>query len=469
MEYSHRHAPYAETGEDQPNGIVGRVRRTVSATIQRQGLLQPGASCLVALSGGMDSVVLLHCLKALGYDVVAAHCNFNLRGGESQRDQQFCEDLCKRMEVRIAVRHFGTTGEAKAHGESIEMAARRLRYAWFEELVAEEHFEAVAVGHHREDNVETFLLNLTRGTGIHGLTGMAYKRGHVIRPMLGLTREDIEQYVAEMKLGYIFDSSNSDEHYKRNFVRHTLLADLERLNPSVRTTIERNIDRLKAAAEAYDYLAGKLFTDFGTTTDYGYRFTLGDKPYGALFDEIGRQFGFNYDTVQAFRTHWPHSDRAVFYSQDFAAAVYRGRIDVCRKPQDFEPMTLPLAGNFSTPDGKMLSLQVVPRETLGAIPKDPHTAALDFDRIQGSLVLRPLVPGDRFVPFGMKGTKLVSDFLTDRHVSHVERKWVRAVADNNGILWLVGHRPDARAAISKATRQVLLITTKTTKNLLSQE
>ena len=224
----------------------------VGQTIKRQHLLHEGDACLVALSGGADSVSLLIVLQALGFRVEAAHCNFHLRGSESLRDEMFCRDLCERLQVPLHVVDFQTKKEAQANGESIEMAARRLRYAWFEMLRKERQLDKIAVGHHRDDNIETLLLNLVRGSGIRGLTGMAFERDRIIRPFLDVSRETLLRFLQRRKQDYVTDSTNADTSYKRNFVRNRLLPLLREMNPSVEQTLVGDMRKLQSAEEAYE-------------------------------------------------------------------------------------------------------------------------------------------------------------------------------------------------------------------------
>ena len=199
-----------------PPALPALFARTVAA----HGLLDAAHGYLVALSGGADSVALLLLMHEAGYRIEAAHCHFGLRGEESDRDARFAADLCRRLGVRLHTVRFDTRAEARSHGESIEMAARRLRYTWFADLLRRHDLSAVCVAHHMDDDVETMLLNLVRGTGIHGLTGMAYARPGVVRPLLDATRADILAYLAARGQDYVTDSSNADTAYKRNLVRH---------------------------------------------------------------------------------------------------------------------------------------------------------------------------------------------------------------------------------------------------------
>ncbi len=429
----------------------------VRAAVAAHHLLSPAKRYLVALSGGGDSVALLAILQEMGLPIEAAHCNFHLRGAESDGDEAFCRNICAAREVKLHVRHFQTAAEARKNGESIEMAARRLRYDWFSRLCADRRCEAVCVAHHRNDNIETLLLNLVRGTGIHGLTGMAYRRGNVIRPLLDATRNDILNYLKTNGLRFVTDSSNADTRYKRNLVRHELLPLLRRLNPSVEETLLGDMLKLQAAEEAYDSI-GNAVLQQAMATPHGVRFALNGLKYKAQFDAIGRAYGFPAETMRAICQNRGMNERARYDAPLYLAAIYRGWLEVVKRPNTFSPVTLPAEGETFTPDGQRIGLRLMSRDELEVIPRDTRTAAIDADNICGALHYRAAAAGDRFRPFGMKGSKLVSDFLTDRHCSRLERMWAGVVCDDNGILWLCGHRPDRRAAITSDTTRVLLIT-----------
>lgn len=430
---------------------------TTDTTIRHRCGIQPQARIVVALSGGADSVALLCLLVELGYDVAAAHCNFHLRGEESLRDEAFCRQLCADMHRTLHVEHFDTATEASTTGESIEMAARRLRYAWFERLRRDESYAAVAIAHHRDDNVETMLLNLLRGTGIHGLTGMDYRRSCFIRPLLDTTRAELLDYLATRHQGYVTDSTNADTRFKRNFIRHRLLPLLRELNPSADATLAADMRRLRDAAEAYDRLGHEQLRRAIRTDGRLTRIDLSLLDGRAAFDALSRRFGFA-EAITTRLVSWPSvSERAIFESADFLAVVRNHTLELCRRSPEFAPVRIPDEGAISLPDGRRISLQRYDRKVLPEIPRERCRVALDADRITGSLVYRALLPADRFSPFGMKGTKLVSDYLADQHISLPLRRWARVLTDDAGIIWLAGERPDRHAAITPDTRHVVVI------------
>ena len=216
----------------------------IEAYIAREKLLVPGSRVVVGLSGGADSVALLAILARLGYDCVACHCNFMLRGEESVRDRNHAQRIARELHATFVETTFDTTAYAQAQGISIEMAARELRYAWFEQMRIEHQAQAIAVAHHRDDNTETVLLNLTRGTGLAGLTGMSPRNGHIVRPLLCASRDEIVEYLAHEQLDYVTDSTNLSNDYTRNKIRNEIIPLMSGINPSVLESIAATAQRI---------------------------------------------------------------------------------------------------------------------------------------------------------------------------------------------------------------------------------
>lgn len=430
----------------------------VRKTLQEKCRLDRKMRYLVALSGGADSVALLRILLEENYEVEAAHCHFHLRGEESDRDAAFCQSLCHALGVNLHLCHFDTLAEAGKHGESIEMAARRLRYRWFGDLCEKYGFEAVCVAHHGDDDVETLLLNLVRGTGIHGLTGMAYRRDKVVRPLLDVSRQDIVDYLHSIGQEYVEDSTNADTKYKRNLVRHEVIPLLKRLNPSVVRTLRMDMRKLDAARETYDYISSRLIPDYADPMPHGYAFPLERMRMKALYDAWGKQFGFSEaDVLSLYHRGGRLTERAMFVSPGYLAALYRDRLEVVRKPPVFSPVPLAEGREISLPDGGKLDCRIFPHDALETLPRVKNRVALDADKVKGTLRYRLIKEGDRFCPFGMKGSKKVSDYLTDCKFSRLQRLWKGVVEDEAGILWLAGERPDRRAAVVPQTRRILLL------------
>lgn len=439
------------------------MHRKVRSFIESQQLPQPPARLLVALSGGADSVALLLVLRQLGYVLEAAHVNFHLRGAESDADEQFVRHLCRQLEVPLHVQHFATREVAAQQGVSIEMAARRLRYAWFEQLLDATGCEAVAVAHHRDDNAETLLLNLCRGTGLHGLTGMRACNGRVVRPLLDVSRQEILQYLQTAHQAFVIDSTNADTHYRRNFVRGEVLPLLQQLNPSIADTLHATARRM----QEYEWLCGfamqqlrqQMLVEHTAGTDIDVQQLQRTPVAHTLLHEWLSPLGFSAAAVE--RMAQPDvAQGACFEAEHYLAVMHRGMLQVRRRPIVFDAVEVSLCGEFRLPDGTCLEFLQMPREALHTIPRTADVACVDLDKLQQPLRVRSVQVGDRFRPFGMQGTRLVSDYLTDRHRSRIEKMAAKVLTDAQGILWLVGERPDARVALDDNTRRVLLITWK---------
>lgn len=414
---------------------------------------------LIALSGGADSVALLIHLQECGEAEAAAHCNFHLRGTESDRDESFVRHLCEERGIPLFVRHFDTLAEASRTGESIEMAARRLRYEWFRDLCAEHGYAAVAVAHHQDDNAETILLNLLRGTGLRGLCGMQPERDGVVRPLLGWTRERILRFLEEHHQPYVTDSTNADTRYRRNFIRHRLLPMLEEINPQVVATLNRMGRQLQEVEQVY--LCGlkaralelrrTYFT--GYSVDYASLAALPEAR--TLLHEWLSPYGFTAEQTEAALAM---KVGALLETRSSLCTRTHTALQWCRKPLPFHPVPIDgPEGEVQLPAGRVIRYRTIPCKELTEIPRTPSVIAIDADSLQGAITLRAIAEADRFQPFGMKGTKLVSDFLTDRHASRIDKMQALAVADGQGIVWLVGHRIDQRVAITPSTRRVLLM------------
>lgn len=431
------------------------------ADIARHALLRPDRPVLVGLSGGADSVALLAALQRAGYRVEAAHCNFHLRGEESERDAAFAEALCRRRGVALHRADFDTARSARQADASIEMQARAERYGFFRQLLAGSALQAVAVAHHRDDNVETMLLNLLRGTGLSGLTGMPRRNGDVVRPLLGFSRADILAFLRDEGESYVTDSTNADTAFRRNKVRHELLPLMRAFNPSVDAALAETIARLEEAeALARPALASweeKLTTRLldGFSLEVG-ALLSSPAPRTLLFDLL-RPIGFTPGACSDLFSGLCGRTGAWREGGDYVALLDRGRMEVRRRPVRFSPQPLPREGEATLPDGSRMSVRELPIEQLGPLPRRNDTACLDADTLCGPLFCRSAAEGDRFTPFGMKGTKLVSDYLTDRKRTRIDKLAARVVTDGKGIVWLAGERPDARCAVTERTRNVKLI------------
>lgn len=428
-------------------------------------LIDIGRPVLVAVSGGADSVALLHLLAEGGYGPVAAHCNFHLRGAESDRDEAFVRDLCGRMGVELLVAHFDTRRIAAERHVSIEMAARDLRYEWFGKILDERGIPCVAVAHHADDAAETMLLNMTRGTGPRGLTGMKPWQGRVVRPLLGMSREDIELYCKAKGLSYVTDSSNASDDFARNKIRHHVVPVLKAINPSFLATMRSNASHIAGVMaifeqEARRFEATSVRRD-GTTTRIdadALRASPCAEPY--LFEALS-PLGFSADAIarMARCVERGHSGR-VFHAKGQRAVVDRKEVIVTPSEADRQNLGTCIdtgTGEVWEPTHLLLRLFDAPP---GFSPsRDARRMHLDASKIAFPLTLRHWRAGDTFRPLGMRGSKKLSDFFVDCKMSIPQKDAATVLEDGGGrIVCIVGMRIDDRYKLTDATRRVLEVT-----------
>lgn len=395
-----------------------------------------------ALSGGADSVALACALWILEVPFTALHVNFGLRGAESDGDEAFVREFCRLHEIPLRVRYFDTREEAARTGESLEMAARRLRYAWFAELGG-----AVCVAHHLEDQAETLLLHLLRGAGLRGLTAMrAVRTDGVWRPLLQVRKAEILAFLADLQQPYVTDSTNADTQFRRNFVRHRLMPRLREMNPSVDTTLAATAEHLQEALSVYE--VGMSLLDAELLTERPNGRTEIDLDAVRRRGAAGREWlrerlvqrGFSPEVSTAVLSA---RTGAMFAAADLCAVVHGARL---------------LLETDTLPPLPVLQLREYVREAAFVPARVADCVTIDAEAVVGQPFVRRVQTGDRFAPFGMhRGTKLVSDYLTDRHRSVLEKRAAAVVCDETGILWLVGETVDRRAAVTASTQRVLEI------------
>ena len=409
---------------------------------------------IVALSGGADSVALLLVLQQLQYDVEAAHCNFRLRGEESDRDEQFVRKLCSDRSVPLHVIHFDTIAYAELHKVSIEMAARQLRYHYFEQLRQDIGAADICVAHHRDDAVETLLMNLLRGTGIHGLTGIRPRNGHLVRPLLCVTRTEIVNYLDSVHQPYVTDSSNLVPDVVRNRIRLEVLPLLQQINPAAAANIARTAHQLAEAEKVYNAaLAPHLSAD---VTEIRMAELLSQPSPESLLFELLTPRGFSSSQVEQVYNSLNAPSGRTFLSPTHELAVDRNRLVLEGRRPPFPLFTIPEAGLYRLPDGRQFRVELLSEVV---VSRAPGCATLDAAAVQFPLTLRTLEAGDRFQPFGMRGSRLVSDYLTDLKRTVLEKRRQLVLLDaHDAIVWLVGERVDQRFAVGADTRSIVRLT-----------
>ena len=430
----------------------------VKSYISKHNLLDNG-KYIVALSGGADSVCLLRMMLALGYDVEAAHCNFKLRGEESDRDENFCTNLCSKLNVPIHRVHFDTREYASLHKVSIEMAARDLRYSYFEQLRVAIGAKGIVVAHHSDDNVETVLLNLIRGTGIYGLEGIKPRNGNILRPLLCLSRKEIVNYLQIINQDFVTDSSNNVDDVQRNKVRLNLIPVLQSITPEATKNILSSVENISQAAKVYSQAIEECIGDClrGNVLNIE-RLKTQSSPETVLY-EVLKRYGFSSKTIRQIYENIDAPSGKTWSNEIYTVAKDRGVLVIDCLQREEPSIVIPETGFYRiNGGGTSVRAQVLPRAELKAISKEPFIATLDAGRVHFPLTLRYVRNGDKFVPYGMKGTKLVSDYLTDRKKNFFQRRQQLVVEDATGkIIWLVGERVSNEASISTDTIKVLTL------------
>ena len=412
---------------------------------------------LVALSGGADSVCLLRCLKALGYRLEAIHCNFRLRGEESDRDELFCQKLCRKLDVPLHLAHFDTRGYARLHHVSIEMAARELRYAHFKNLCKDMGAGGVCVGHHKDDSVETILINLVRSTGIHGLTGIAPENDCIYRPLLCVSRKEITDYLHTIQQNYITDSTNLVADVQRNKMRLEVIPLLESVNPAAQQNILQTALRLADVVSILDGWMEQV-ARWKPRGPYWY-FPLKEVTHEYVLWYLLKNYHFSSKQVDNIYANRNNGSGRVWISKTHELLIDRGQLVLAqRNDEPQKTIIIPEPGVYRYDATLKVRLSVTTAPTSVQTVKDKRCAYMDFDKASFPLVLRPVQPADRFQPFGMKGTKLLSDYMTDRKMSLFEKRRQQVLTDHQGhILWVVEERLADPCKMTTATQTILKV------------
>lgn len=426
--------------------------------ISRNHLLEKDGKYLVALSGGADSVTLLWVLHELGYQIEACHCNFQLRGAESDRDEQFCVQLCEQLGIPLHRIHFDTRLYAEVHKESIELAARNLRYLYFAQLKEDVEADGICVAHHQDDTVETVLINLIRGAGIQGLTGISAKNGDILRPLLCVDRKEILAYLEEKGQDYVTDSTNLVDDVVRNKIRLNIIPMLKEINPAASKNIAQAAHHLEEANKMLSSIAicGEKSED-GTIRVAVLEIESAASAEYALYSSLS-PYGFRGKAITEILASL-HSTGKTWTSETHQLVIDRDCILIReKKTEAFQGMKIPETGCYVLPRGEKIKLSIREREIDFSPSKEKFLVTLDADAVTFPLHLRLAQNGDTFHPFGMKGKKLVSDYLTDRKKNLFEKQSQLVLEDAKGqIIWVVGERTSELCKIKEDTKKILYI------------
>jgi len=434
--------------------------------IESNHLIAKGDRVLIALSGGVDSMVLAELLRRCGYNIAFAHCNFRLRGAESDGDEQFVREYAQRVGVKLFVKQFDTHQYVADNKVSVEMAARELRYAWFNDLINANQslnssgasnngygwqnlrFDKLALAHHADDQIETFFINLLRGSGIKGLKAMQPCNGMYIRPLLWASREQIKKFAIENGIQWREDSTNQDTVFLRNKIRHNLMPVYDGIKSDAREKILQSVECLASENQLYRELLKDKLSAIETVD--GVLHSVEKRHFGLqlLFEWI-RDFGFSYSQCESIYASLDGEPGREFYSNEYQLVVEKETVELF--PIDIEKLA-----------GKELSFsefEISPSFKLQT--SNPDVAQLDFDKLKLPLKMRSWQQGDRFRPLGMRGSKLVSDFFNDLNFTAYRKKTAQILTDaDDNIVWIVGYRIDDRYKITEKTKTIYQIEVK---------
>jgi tRNA(Ile)-lysidine synthase len=468
--------------------------RQFNTFIHKNNLYGVHHRLLVTVSGGVDSVVLADLVSRTGCPWGIAHCNFNLRGQESDQDEQFVAQLASKYQVHCFSRTFSTAEYARVQGISVQMAARELRYEWFEEIRQSHGFDFIATAHHRDDVVETILINLIRGTGIKGIQGIRPVNGALIRPLLFASRAEIEAYAKSKKLPFRVDSSNSETKYLRNRIRLEIIPLLHSLNPSFDESVIELAAQAGRLAERWQYEVGKVLPQIMTKQKDQAVVSIGKllehpDPQDLLW-EIVSPYGFNSSTLTDIYASLDAETGKTFFSKTHR--ILKDRENLIIAPLAYAGESKWTSGSsiissgltatgtsakafaaYSGDDKKHLSTEtgipglpvplnfrVINRTKSFLIPTNPGIGCFDHEKLRFPLTVRKWKKGDHFFPLGMHKPKKLSDFFVDHKISRIDKENTWLLLSGQDIIWIIGHRIDHRYRITSRTRQVLMITVK---------
>lgn len=414
------------------------MKERVRKYIQEHKLFSQKELILVGVSGGADSVALLFILKELGYQIQALHCNFHLRGEESNRDERFVSELCQKKGVSLLIKHFNTKEYAAHNNISIEMAARDLRYNWFSEMLAETNAQSIAVAHHMNDQAETLLLNLTRGTGIRGLAGMYPIRNHIARPLLCVTRQEILSYLDEIKQDFVTDSTNFERNASRNKIRLDIIPQLAAINPNIVNTLSETCTIMMSSIPFYEKEIEEELNQIKLNdSELDITQLQKNKNAAVLIHEWLKGKGFTNSQHREITESLGSRPGKIWESQTY------------RLLKDREKLILQEKNRKTTP------INVVQEDVDNISETGASIAYFDKDKLIVPITYRTVREGDWFVPFGMNGKKLLSDYLTDIKATRFQKENQLVALCGEDIIWVVGHRSDNRYRVDANTKHIV--------------
>lgn len=425
--------------------------------IEQNELCTPRDATLLAVSGGIDSIVMLYLFREAGFNISVAHANFQLRGEESEGDQQFVTEVCKAFNIPLYTRRFNTEEYAWEKSLSIQMAARELRYAWFNELVSAKRFAHIATAHHFDDTMETIILNITRGAGIEGYSGIPIKNGPLIRPMMFASRKQVEKYADTHGIVWREDASNQTDNYQRNYIRHHVMPHLRELNPSLDLTWRVGYQKVNQEDAIVQHAYQKWRDTF--VRQHRDRMVIIKRAFEeypnnpVMLWRYIRNFGFNFDQALAIMHSLNGQAGKRFYAPAHLLVIDREQIIIIDRKEEWCDLRLEAYDKQYYLGPWTLTLQELPAHTSADhhLFVDASIAVLDAGNISLPLVWRKWKAGDYFFPLGLGHRKKLSDFFVDEKVSVADKEAVTVVESGGEIIWVSGHRIDDRFKITSST------------------
>ncbi len=438
------------------------MQKAFSEYLHHNQLLPVKGKVILAVSGGADSVVMTHLFHRVEVPAVIAHCNFHLRGEDSDEDERSVRKLGDQLGLEVLVKHFDTHAEVEKRGGSVQMVARDLRFEWFNELLQKDEYNVVAAAHHLDDQIETFFINLLRGTGISGLRSILPKQDNVIHPMLFATRNQIEDFAKAEKIAYRDDSSNESLKYRRNMIRHQLIPVLTELEPGYREAFKGNFELLRSAETMLHDHTERMMHDCvhqkGKCVFIEKGKLKGIPSVKEVFSFYLSQYGFHRNTaLKAFDSLDALSGKQFFSSTH---RLLNDRDDLILEPLRDEPLdekTIIEENTKEIHQPLKLKFTKQPFTSDLVISSDKNIAMLDFDKLEFPLMIRRWKQGDAFHPLGMTGKKKISDFFIDNKFSISEKENTFFLLSGRKIAWVIGHRIDHRYRVTSNTKQILKI------------
>lgn len=419
---------------------------------------------LLAVSGGIDSVVLTHLFYKSNLNFAIAHCNFHLRGKESDGDQSFVANLANDLKIKFFTTDFNTEEYVNKHKVSTQIAARELRYEWFDKIKTDHHFDYIATAHHANDQAETILFNLTKGSGIKGIRGILPVRGHIIRPLLFTSKKEIESYATKNQLVWREDNSNSLIKYKRNLIRHKVIPVLENINPAFINHINFTTERLKLTEELLETHIRKFKESYIRLNKFGgISFSMNELHKKAtpllLLNELLKEYGYQYKQVKQLFTDMGKQSGKVYSSHSHELLVDREELILKPIEKEVSVNEFEIHEDVKEINRSYLNLKcdLISFTSSDQISKQKNILTVDASLISFPLTIREWRIGDYFIPFGMRGRKKVSDFLIDQKLNLFDKKTVKVLCSDSKIVWVIGMRADNRFKVSSKTKKIYIV------------